>query len=141
MPVPECLDLRTPGHRAVGVHQLAQHGAGFQPGDPHQLDASFGVPLPPRHSVGMGAEREDMPGPDLAFSAPLHYHAEYELIHVESGRGTEFVGSGFAPYEAGTLTLIGSHTPHLHLCDRETSAGATSDCLLSGAAMENDPVE
>lgn len=57
---------------------------------------------------------------ELAFSAPLHHHAEYELIHVESGCGMEFVGSGFAPYEAGTLTLIGSHTPHLHLCDAGT---------------------
>ena len=66
---------------------------------------------------------------DLAFSAPLHYHAEYELIYVESGRGTEFVGSGFAPYEAGTLTLIGSHAPHLHLCDRETLETATCEIL------------
>lgn len=66
---------------------------------------------------------------DLAFSAPLHHHAEYELIHVESGRGTEFVGSGFAPYEAGTLTLIGSHAPHLHLCDRETLETATCEIL------------
>ena len=66
---------------------------------------------------------------ELAFSAPLHHHAEYELIHVESGCGMEFVGSGFAPYEAGTLTLIGSHTPHLHLCDAGTFETATCEIL------------
>lgn len=30
--------------------------------------------------------------PELAFEAPLHYHTEYELIHVISGSGVEFVG-------------------------------------------------
>ncbi len=63
------------------------------------------------------------------FSAPLHYHTEYELIHVESGRGMEFVGSGFAPYEAGSLTLIGGNVPHLHLCDAETLETATCEIL------------
>lgn len=66
---------------------------------------------------------------EVAFSAPLHFHAEYELIHVELGCGTEFVGSGFAPYEAGTLTLIGANTPHLHLCNAETFAAATCEIL------------
>ena len=62
VPVSESLDLRAPGHRAVGVYQLAQYGTGFQPGNPHQLDASFGVPLPPGYAVGMGDEGEEVPG-------------------------------------------------------------------------------
>ena len=45
---------------------------------------------------------------ELAFEAPLHYHTEYELIHVISGSGVEFVGGGSAPYAPGTLTLIGA---------------------------------
>lgn len=65
----------------------------------------------------------------LAFSAPQHYHAAYELIYVVSGSGMEFIGSGFAPYEAGSLTLIGSNTPHLHLCDRRSFGTATCEIL------------
>lgn len=35
--------------------------------------------------------------PELAFEAPLHYHTEYELIHVISGSGVEFVGGEESP--------------------------------------------
>lgn len=81
---------------------------------------------------------------DLPFSAPLHYHDEYELIYVASGRGIEFVDSGFAPYEAGSLTLIGGNTPHLHLCDRTQPAAASCEILyfsprLFPAEMEHIP--
>lgn len=94
-----------------------------------QPASSVPSPLIQHRRIFQTADASFACGTDLPFSAPLHYHAEYELIHVESGRGMEFVGSGFAPYEAGTLTLIGSHTPHLHLCDRTTFSTATCEIL------------
>lgn len=66
---------------------------------------------------------------ELAFEAPLHYHTEYELIHVISGSGVEFVGGGSAPYVSGTLTLIGGGVPHLHLCAASDRASALCEVL------------
>ena len=66
---------------------------------------------------------------ELAFEAPLHYHTEYELIHVISGSGVEFVGGGSAPYAPGTLTLIGGGVPHLHLCAASDRASALCEVL------------
>ena len=66
---------------------------------------------------------------ELAFEAPLHYHTEYELIHVISGSGVEFVGGGSAPYAPGTLTLIGGGVPHLRLCAASDRASALCEVL------------
>ena len=51
------------------------------------------------------------------FTQPLHYHEECELIYIISGSGKEFVGDSVTEYKAGDMTLIGSNTPHLHLCN------------------------
>ena len=67
--------------------------------------------------------------PELAFEAPLHYHTEYELIHVISGSGVEFVGGGTSPYAPGSLTLIGGGVPHLHLCAASERASALCEVL------------
>lgn len=67
--------------------------------------------------------------PGLAFEAPLHYHTEYELIHVVAGSGVEFVGGGTAVYTPGTLTLIGGGVPHLHLCAVDERGTALCEVL------------
>jgi AraC-like DNA-binding protein len=45
---------------------------------------------------------------------PWHFHKEYELILVNKGKGTKFIGDNVSFFEEGNLTLIGSKIPHLY---------------------------
>ncbi len=45
---------------------------------------------------------------------PWHFHREYELILINKGKGTKFIGDNVAFFEEGNLTLIGSKIPHLY---------------------------
>lgn len=58
----------------------------------------------------------------VPLTLPWHCHDEYELIHITRGCGREFVAGAVERFAPGTLTLIGCHTPHLHLGD--TADGA-----------------
>lgn len=49
---------------------------------------------------------------EKAFSAPYHFHPEYELTYIVKGEGKRFVGNDMAPYGAGDFVLIGSNLPH-----------------------------
>lgn len=49
------------------------------------------------------------------FAAPLHIHPEYELILIEEGTGTMYVGNFSKPLEKGDLLLIGPNLTHLWL--------------------------
>lgn len=41
-----------------------------------------------------------------------HYHPEVELLHIEQGTGTWFVGDHVQRFEGGELLLIGASLPH-----------------------------
>ncbi len=47
-----------------------------------------------------------------AFSAPFHYHQEYELTWIAKGRGKRFVGNRMEDFGAGDFVLIGPNQPH-----------------------------
>jgi AraC-like DNA-binding protein len=49
---------------------------------------------------------------ELAFTAPYHYHPEYELTLITEGRGKRYTGSHMADFRANDLVLVGSHLPH-----------------------------
>ena len=49
---------------------------------------------------------------DEAFSAPFHYHQEYELTWIVQGRGKRFVGNRMEDFSAGDFVLIGPNQPH-----------------------------
>lgn len=49
------------------------------------------------------------------FAAPLHIHPEYELILIEEGTGTMYVGNFTKPLEQGDMLLIGPNLTHLWL--------------------------
>ena len=49
---------------------------------------------------------------EAVFTAPYHYHPEYELTLIVRGRGQRFVGSHVADYGPGDLVLVGADVPH-----------------------------
>lgn len=49
---------------------------------------------------------------EVEFTAPYHFHPEYELTLIVKGEGKRYVGSHMAPYSAGDLVLLGSNVPH-----------------------------
>jgi AraC-like DNA-binding protein len=51
------------------------------------------------------------------FDTPWHYHPEFELTYILSGRGIRYVGSGFEYFEEDDLVLLGPNLPH---CWRNT---------------------
>lgn len=60
------------------------------------------------------------------FSAPLHYHPEYELTLITLGQGKRFAGSDMAIFETNDLVLLGPDLPHCWKLDtsKNTKAGS-----------------
>ena len=46
------------------------------------------------------------------FTAPYHFHPEYELTLIVKGKGNRYVGNHMATYNDGDLVLLGSNLPH-----------------------------
>ena len=59
----EDLQVRHAGHRAVVVHDLADHAGGARPGEPRQVDDALGLPAADEHAAVARAEREDVARP------------------------------------------------------------------------------
>ncbi len=55
----------------------------------------------------------------LYFYNRWHYHPELELIHIEQGSGTQFVGDNISSFQNGDLLLIGPNLPHYWRCDEK----------------------
>lgn len=49
---------------------------------------------------------------EVAFTAPYHFHPEFELTLISKGEGKRYVGSHMATYTAGDLVLLGPNLPH-----------------------------
>jgi len=50
------------------------------------------------------------------FTSPWHFHPEVEILLVENGYGTRFVGDSVMNFFPGDVSIIGSNTPHVFLC-------------------------
>lgn len=71
------------------------------------------VPLSTENSFSV---RQDVV---LHFYNRWHYHPEIELVHIEDGSGTQFVGDNIQNFQNGDVLLIGSNLPHYWRCDKK----------------------
>lgn len=46
------------------------------------------------------------------FSAPYHFHPEYELTYIRSGKGKRYVGTNMQNFYPGDFVLLGPNLPH-----------------------------
>jgi AraC-like DNA-binding protein len=51
------------------------------------------------------------------FYSRWHYHPEVELLHIENGTGTQFIGDNIARFRDGDVLLVGSNLAHYWRCD------------------------
>ncbi|MEO5650799.1 MAG: AraC family transcriptional regulator [Ginsengibacter sp.] len=47
------------------------------------------------------------------FDKPWHFHKEYELVLINEGQGTRFIGDNVHSFRGGDLIFIGPNVPHL----------------------------
>jgi AraC-like DNA-binding protein len=62
----------------------------------------------------------------LYFYNRWHYHPELELVLIEQGSGTQFVGDNIQNFQSGDLILIGPNLPHYWRCDEKYFQGNTN---------------
>src|SRR3954454_18979651 len=46
------------------------------------------------------------------FSAPYHFHPEYELTFILGGSGKRYIGANMSEFYPGDFVLLGSNLPH-----------------------------
>lgn len=61
------------------------------------------------------------------FDTPWHYHPEFELTYIISGRGIRYVGNGFEYFEENDLVLLGPNVPH---CWKNTGTQTTKSAAI-----------
>tara|TARA_R110002124_G_scaffold286397_1_gene467227 strand:- start:167 stop:1030 length:864 start_codon:yes stop_codon:yes gene_type:complete len=59
----------------------------------------------------------------LHFYDRWHYHPEIELVNIEQGSGTQFIGDSIQNFQNGDLLLIGPNLPHYWRCDEKYFKG------------------
>jgi len=52
------------------------------------------------------------------FPSLRHYHPEVEILLVEQGTGTLYVGDSIEPFAPGDLVMIGPNVPHEWCSDK-----------------------
>ncbi|MFP5040273.1 AraC family transcriptional regulator [Parasediminibacterium sp. JCM 36343] len=51
------------------------------------------------------------------FYSEWHFHPEIELVYIQKGTGTQFIGNSVNHFSPGDMVLVGSNLPHLWKCD------------------------
>ncbi|HEY4156002.1 MAG TPA: cupin domain-containing protein, partial [Puia sp.] len=66
---------------------------------------------------------------EKCFSAPYHFHPEYELTWIVEGSGKRYVGTHMHDYFPGDLVLLGSNLPHCWKTEN-SKAGENSSSVV-----------
>lgn len=69
------------------------------------------IPLKPLQSFSI---RQDVVP---YFFKELHFHPEVELVYIEHGKGTQFIGNQFQEFGSGDMIMVGTNLPHIWKCD------------------------
>lgn len=48
-----------------------------------------------------------------------HFHPEIELVYIQNGSGTEFIGNTIQSFKSGDMIMVGPELPHLWRCDEK----------------------
>lgn len=67
---------------------------------------------------------------EVAFSAPYHFHPEYELTLILKGEGKRYVGNHMAPYVPGDLVFLGSNLPHCWKTESDNTGGINACSIV-----------
>ncbi|TYA66015.1 AraC family transcriptional regulator [Seonamhaeicola marinus] len=66
---------------------------------------------------------------DDHFTAPWHYHADYELTYILKGSGIRHIGNNIDNFFPGDLVLVGTNTPHCWINEKGYNDGVQSVCI------------
>ncbi|MFC0181288.1 AraC-type DNA-binding protein [Pseudarcicella hirudinis] len=75
------------------------------------------VPLKPELSFSI--RRDVVP----FFYNHWHYHPEIELLHIEKGSGTQFIGESIENFSEDHMVMVGSNLPHMWRCEEKYHQG------------------
>ena len=64
-------------------------------------------------------------GPE-GFTAPFHFHPEYEITYILGGSGKRYVGSNMNGFEKDDLVMIGANLPHCWKLSENNDTNASS---------------
>ena len=53
------------------------------------------------------------------FTDLWHFHPEIEILYVREGSGSKYVGDSINSFYPGDIVIIGSDTPHVHVCNSD----------------------
>ncbi|MCK8523467.1 AraC family transcriptional regulator [Aquimarina sp. D1M17] len=71
--------------------------------------ASFEKVIPPK---GSSFKVFYSKAPFLPYGGRWHFHPEYEIVYLPSGKGKRFIGTKISRFEDGDLILLGPNIPH-----------------------------
>jgi AraC-like DNA-binding protein len=84
----------------------------------------------PNHDHSFSVRKDVVP----YFLNRWHCHPELELLFIESGTGTQFIGDHIQRFQSGDVLLVGSNLPHYWRCDDhyfEKDSTLTASAIVS----------